>query len=49
VNQFLSNDKMNSEEAIGLRELSQIPSVVEISSFQEEHVLATTKSVCTSP
>jgi hypothetical protein len=32
-----------------LRELSQILAAIEISSFQEEHILATAKSVSTSP
>jgi hypothetical protein len=33
VNQVLSNDKMNSEETISLRELSQILAASKISSF----------------
>ena len=32
-----------------MRELSQILATIEISSFQEEHILATAKSVSTSP
>jgi hypothetical protein len=40
---------MNSEATISLRELSQILATTDISYFQEEHILATTKSVSTSP
>jgi hypothetical protein len=49
VNQVLSNDKMNSEETISLRELSQILAAVGISSFQEEHILTIAKNLSTSP
>ena len=40
---------MNSEATISLREISQILAAVEISSFQEEHILATAKNISTSP
>ena len=49
VNQVLSNDKMNSEATISLRELSQILAATEISSFQEEHIFIAAKSVSISP
>jgi hypothetical protein len=49
VNQVLSNGKMNSEETISLRELSQILAAARISSFQEEHILVAAKRVSTSP
>jgi hypothetical protein len=49
VNQVLSNDKMNSEATISLRELSQILVVARISSFQEEHILEADKTISTSP
>ena len=39
---------MNSEATISLRELSQILAAVEISSFQEEHILAAAKNLSTS-
>jgi hypothetical protein len=40
---------MNSKMTISLEELSQILATTEISSFQEEHILAVAKSVSTSP
>ena len=40
---------MNSEATISLMELSQVLSAAEISSFQEEHILAAAKSVSNSP
>jgi hypothetical protein len=49
VNQVLSNDKMNLKMIVSLEELSQILAIAEISYFQEEHILAATKSVSTSP
>jgi hypothetical protein len=39
---------MNAKMII-LEELSQILAAVEISSFQEEHILAAAKSLSTSP
>jgi hypothetical protein len=49
VNQVLSSGKMNSEATISLRELSQILAASEISSFQEEHILAAARNLSTSP
>jgi hypothetical protein len=49
VNQVLSNGKMNSEETISLRELSQILVAVGISSFQEERILTIANNLSTSP
>jgi hypothetical protein len=49
VNQVLSNDKMNSEEIISLRELCQILEIYGISSSQEEHILTIAKNLSTSP
>jgi hypothetical protein len=39
---------MNLEATNSLKELSQILATTKISSFEEEHILAATKSVSTS-
>ena len=49
MNQVLSNDKMNSEETISLREIYQILAIARISSSQEEQILTIAKNLNTSP